>query len=208
MKKNIVTIIIVLTLHSIVANAQQRKANNTSQQTGAFNKKNILVGGGLGIGSGYGSLSLNMEPTLLYKVTPNFHAGVLLSTLFYKENVPYTDLFKQQKIYKYKAVDYSVGAIARYIVGYNFCLQVQPEINNYKHLKNLYYNTAGTGLIEDAYRVTTPAFLVGIGYIQGDAHNEAYYSTSMMYDVVQNPNSPYYQQLSVKVGLYFPLFIK
>jgi hypothetical protein len=86
-----------------------------------------------------------------------------------------------------------------------FFVQAEPKINNVKRLTDLTYDPQTLKVKEVAYRTTTPSFLVGIGFVQGNIR-DAHYATSILYDVIQNPNSPYYQTIAFKFGMYFPLF--
>ena len=84
-------------------------------------------------------------------------------------------------------------------------LQANPEFNSFKVFNNpdLNYNT---GKYEpSSYRLNVPTFLVGAGYAQR-LGGISYMTISLMYDLVQNPNSPYYRRPVFGGGLALGLF--
>jgi hypothetical protein len=181
-------------------------APKKKKKTTGFDKTRLLLGPGLGFSAGYRSFYINISPTLAYSITNNFYAGVTASFSYYQQTVDefnvYTNLSEPVK---YKLPIYSTSIFARYIVGNFFLLNVQPELNNLPFIKDVYPDPITHKLKVDSYRRTFSAMLLGVGYVQRYSERSHGYAL-VNYDLLQNPNLPYYQSLDVRAGIMIQLF--
>lgn len=172
-----------------------------------FEKENILIGPGIGFGAVQNAFSLNLSPSIAYSFSPYFYAGVTLGFNYYQEKYPaYNFYTNKEEVYRYKIPSYQFSAYARAILGQRFILNFEPMIMNVKNYTTAPYSDPVTKkLTADSYRLTIPALLVGAGYCQKySEHSHLYYM--LCYDAAQNPNSPFYGTLAVRVGLMLALY--
>ncbi len=165
-----------------------------------FDKSKILVGGGLGGGSLQGGFIFNVTPSIGYAFTDRFHAGINLGYFYSQQEIPYTGGSYE----KFKNRVLSSSLYARVFPLDVIFLQVMPELN-FVTTKYEYYYALNNDLQKETRHTTIPAFLVGGGYAQRLGGN-SYMMISVMYDIVQNPNSPYYRQPVFGGGLALGLF--
>lgn len=165
-----------------------------------FDKNRLIVGGGLGGGSLQGGYILSVTPSLGYMVTNRFHAGVNFGYFFSRQKVPYLD--GSYDLSKNRVL--SPSLYARFFPLDVVFLQVMPELNLAKQKFEQYYASTDQ-TINQTFSNTVPAVLVGGGYAQR-LGGSSYMMISVMYDIVQNPNSPYYRQPVFGGGLALGLF--
>ncbi len=165
-----------------------------------FDRTRLIVGGGLGGGSLQGGYIFSVTPSVGYMVTDRFHAGINLGYFYSKQEIPYSD--GSYELFKNRVV--STSLYARFFPLDVIFLQVTPEINFAKTKYEYYYALTDQTTTENLTN-SIPAFLVGGGYAQRLGGN-SYMMISVMYDLVQNPNSPYYRQPVFGGGLALGLF--
>jgi hypothetical protein len=177
MKKFFLSSILVL-LFASFASAQQEPTSS------GFDKSRLFVGGNLGLS--FGSFTaINVTPQVGYRFSDLFAAGVGLNYIYYN--------------YRYYNIDGSLGERDVYsYVGMNifgriypirqFFLQLQPELD-YVWGQTTYYNPTITSTLPGQF---VPCLLVGGGAAIPAGRGAIV--LSVMYDVVQNPLSPYYHQ--------------
>lgn len=171
-----------------------------------IDKSRILIGPGIGIGAGNRSFSINLSPSVAYCFSPNFHAGTTLGFSYFQAAEDYRNLLTgQPETFKYKFPSYSWSVFGRYILANMFILNVEPEINNTKFVKDYSFSPVTGKIIESSQRIFVPSLLLGAGYCQriGDY---GYTAILAGYDVIQNPNARYYQTLDVKFAIMLDLF--
>jgi hypothetical protein len=165
-----------------------------------LDKNRIIVGGGLGGGGLQGGYILSVTPSLGYRVTDRFHAGVNFGYFYSRQKLPYLDgsydLIKNRVI--------SPSLFARFFPIDVVFLQVMPEFNFVKQTFEQ-FSSFTQQTTEQEFKNNIPAVLVGGGYAQR-LGNSSYMMVSVMYDIVQNPNSPYYRQPVFGGGLALGLF--
>ncbi len=183
------------------------------KKKGWFDKNKLFVGGGLGAGSFGQGFFAAASPTVGYRFTDKLHAGMSLGFNYFSSRDQYNN-FNNNNIetFKRRGMHYTLNLFTRYFVHRNFFLQAQPEYNNFKFFNSNPYNLFNedidwdTGKIkEDFTRLGVPSFLVGAGYAQ-QMGSGSYLMFSIMYDLVQNPNSPYYRQPVFGGGIALGLF--
>jgi len=166
-----------------------------------FDKNRVILGGGLGGGSLQGGYIISVTPSVGYMITDRFHAGVNFGYFFSRQKVP-TDNAGSFSMVKNRVI--SPSLYARFFPLDVVFLQIMPELNFAKQKYEDYY-AFNNQTINQSFDNTIPAVLVGGGYAQrlGGA---SYMMISVMYDIVQNPNSPYFRQPVFGGGLALGLF--
>lgn len=174
-----------------------------------FQKENILIGPGLGFGATQNAFSFNISPSIAYSFSNYFYAGVTLGFNYYQEKVSaYNFYTNQTEIYRYKIPSYNFSIYARAIVMNWLILNFEPVLMNVKTFTTFPYADPVTKkLTADYYRLTIPSLLVGAGYCQHYSERSHLYYMAC-YDVAQNPNSPYFGTLAMRIGLMLTLFEK
>lgn len=153
----------------------------------------FFAGGNFGVSLGRYTL-VNLSPQVGYRFNRFVAAGVGF-------NLQYASLKE-----KYNGRDYSktsqgitgLNVFGRFYPADRFFLQVQPE-GNYIFGNIKYYQPTEQTFKLDAEIV--PCFLVGGGYSVPAGRGR--FLTTVLYDVIQQPNSPYGNQPIVNVGYNF-----
>jgi hypothetical protein len=170
-----------------------------------FDKTRLLFGGGIGVGGVGNAFSFNIQPMVGYRFTDKFHAGITLGFTYFTQQIEYNNLLSGvPEIYKSKSSIISASMYARYFVWDMLFAQVEPEINSYD-VGELYYSTTTGKLLKAPSRLAIPSFLAGVGY-GSRLGGISYMTIIVMYDLVQNPNSPYYKVPVIRGGLNLGLF--
>lgn len=174
------------------------------KKEGGFDKNRLFAGGGLGAGS-YGSGAfVTLAPMLGYRLTDRLHVGSQIALNYFSFSDYYTN-FSNNNQFKLKArgIHYTWNVFARYFPIHFLFLQVQPEYNNFK-IVDVAYNNNFDPYFKSS-RLGIPSVLVGGGYAQ-PLGKASYMMLSAMYDVLRNPNSPYYNRIILGGGLALGLF--
>ncbi|MBL7764793.1 MAG: hypothetical protein JNJ58_01770 [Chitinophagaceae bacterium] len=186
--------------HNMLAPKKKKK------NSGNFDKTRLLLGPNLGFGAGSRAFSINLAPSLAYCLTDNFYVGTTLGFNYYQEAFDYNNVVTGQKeTFKFKIPAYSFSIYARYMVRNFLILNVEPEMNWTKFVYQPSYNLQ-TGKLEDqSTRLLVPSLLLGAGYMQRFG-NYGHTYLMVLYDLVQNPNSRYYQTLDFRFGVMLSLW--
>ena len=174
------------------------KPKYTKKQTG-FDPSRIIVGGGLGLGFGDGYFYGSISPIAGYKISDHFAAGVGLSYQYYsnKNELAYDQYGYPVGTYIRKSSLYSASLWGRYIIWKNLFAQVQPELLNADDYSNAYIDN--NNKLVNVKRQWVPATLVGLG-IRQPITDRASLILLAMYDVIQDPNTPYYKTIDIRFG--------
>jgi hypothetical protein len=154
----------------------------STEGNGGFDKSKLFFGGNLGLAFGTYTI-INVSPLVGYQFTPFFAAGVGINYSYYG----YSDGY-----YKYNQSYAGMSVFGRVSPIRQFFIQVQPEINYIWGTETPYDNNQGL----PTYKIPTqfvPSLLLGGGAAIPTGPNGAF-TISVMYDVIQNPWSPYYHQ--------------
>jgi hypothetical protein len=171
-----------------------------------IDKSRILIGPGLGFGAAYRTFSINISPSVAYCLTNNFHVGSSLGFSYFQAAEDYTNFVTlQPEVFKHKFPAYSFSVFARYLLANFLILNFEPEINNTKFVNEHTINWATGKLIESSQRKFIASVLVGLGYAQRMGEYSYTYFT-VNYDIVQNPNTRYYQTLDYRAGIMINLW--
>lgn len=148
-----------------------------------YDPNRLFIGGSLGLGMGFGSNTNNffigLYPQVGYSFTDRLDAGVVVNGSY---NLSKTDYGAYKD--KYQFISYGTGAFVRgYLFGGLFA-QVQPEIN---WMRIKFSRTGEPDTKESAY---AGSFLVGGGFGSRVIGRSGFFTT-IMFDVLNEPNSPY-----------------
>ncbi len=180
-------LILLLVLSFTTASFCQERDEETPRN--GFKKENLFFGGNLGLT--FGSYTfINVSPQVGYHVSKNFDLGL-------GPNFQYVS----QKLYDYNGVEdskqtlvvYGANLFTRFYPFKQGFIQVQPEYN-WISGKYKYYNAPSFNY---SYKTGAPSLLLGIGA------NLNGLLISLMYDVVQDKNSPYSDRPFVNFGYVF-----
>ena len=149
-----------------------------AQDKKTIKKENFFTGGNITASFFTGGIVLGANPYFGYSITSWLDAAISL-------NYNYTGQTDQYS-YKYRQHVISPGAFVRIFPIESIFLQGQLE-HNFLKLKV----TAPNGSPEN-FNAQTNSFLVGAGYASGrQSGNNNFFYFSVMYDLFQQPNSPY-----------------
>src|SRR5215207_839533 len=155
------------------------------ESTSGFQKDKLFAGGNFSLAFGRYTL-VNLSPQVGYRFNRFVSAGLGLNLVYasQKENDIYGNDFS-------KTSEWITGLsmFARFYPTSQFLIQIQPEANYiWGNIK--YYQPTETNYKLDAEIV--PSFLAGGGVVVPSAKGA--FQTTIMYDVLQRPNSPYGNQ--------------
>lgn len=175
--------IICLMVHSAV-NAQYDENNPYASLP--F-KKRLFYGGDVGLS--FGTITyIRIAPLIGYNLNPKLSVGLSPSYEYYSDN---------RTTPKFTSTMYGGSAFARYFVLPSIFLQASPEVLN---LESVPQQNPITGDFEiTGNRVTIPILLLGGGFSQRSPNGSGFF-ISVLYDVIQDLNSPYPNNLVFRIG--------
>jgi len=163
-----------------------RYKDNQTQK--GFDPHRLIFGGGLGLA--FGSVTnVYIAPSVGYRITDRFAAGVSLGYNYYKEKdafSTYNQNTSQQKYMDFTQSIYTGSVWGRYILIPNIMLQAEFEVNNITN-----YDFTQTVFDKDGWatypknRLTIPSLLLGGGYRQPIGKTSSFFVLAM-YDVLQD----------------------
>lgn len=156
-------------------------------QAKGFDKSKLFLGGNFGLSFGNYTL-INLSPQVGYRFSQFWAAGAGINLLY--SSVHYTYPYEYKDIYSAAGLN----VFGRFYPISNLMLQAQPELN-YVWGKQKYYD--GTPDLKLGNRFV-PSLLLG-GGIAIPAGSGAFLAT-LLYDVIQDPESPYYGRLVFNLG--------
>jgi hypothetical protein len=116
--------------------------------------------------------ALGIEPLVAYKINPRLSFGTILTYEYVSD--------KTHPGYTYSASNYGASLFSRF--------RVIPQIYLHTEFSEMYYESYKTGGYRSRYMV--PFLFVGGGYSQQLSEN-TWFNTQILFDVIQNENSPY-----------------
>ncbi|MGE5518823.1 MAG: hypothetical protein ACM3VS_02770 [Candidatus Dadabacteria bacterium] len=190
MRRIRIVVVIVAVFSSLVVFSQDSVVHR------GLRKENFFVGGNFGLTFGRYTL-INVSPQLGYRFNKYVAAGVGLNLLYISD--------KEKDLYgnDYRKVVQGVTGINLFGRVYPLqylMFQVQPEAN-YIFGKQIFYQPTRETYNLDAEIV--PSLLMGGGFVMPS--ERASLIISLMYDVLQDKNSPYGTKPVVNVGYNFNL---
>lgn len=157
-----------------------------------FDPHKLFAGGNLGLA--FGDITyLNVSPDIGYRFSELLAAGFQINSQY--ESVKYYDQTNALN----RKERYSVlgaGLFGRVYPIPQLFVHVQPEMN-FIFGKTTFYNE---NIPSQKYREHVPSLLAGVGYSQNVGGNSAF-TVMVLYDVLQNPNSPYGNKPIFRAGV-------
>jgi len=167
-----------------------------------YDPSKLVVGGGFTAGFADGYVAAGISPIVGYRFTDHFLAGVGLGYLYSQSpdpefsppNWPSTYYDKESLVSPNLWAHYYVWR-GLYIAGtfeYNFIWLSQPDA---------YYDQYGNPYIQqDKLNVAVPCLLIGPGFKMPLGGRVSAFG-ELLYDVLQQPNSPYLNQPVIRFGI-------
>jgi hypothetical protein len=169
------------------------------KKEGGYDPSRLIFGGGFVAGIGTGYSDLGISPVVGYRFTNNFSAGVGLGYEYLKSTITYIDLNSGNYInYPTQANIITPNIWARYIFWRNIFVDGTFEYNILKYSQ--YYTDNNGYPVSGSYSVNVPSFLLGLG-IKQPLGGRVYFFGEILYDVLQNVNSPYYGTVVPRAGI-------
>ncbi len=190
---SLLALIVTLNLSKSFA---QNDSKNSLHDTPWLAKQRFYLGGTGGLSFGQ-TTYVEIAPLVGYRITDRFSIGV---------NPKYTFIhFKPQYNGQYYSSDFKTSIyggsfFARYFILENVFLSGEYEVNNFEALVAL-PNFGGF----EIQRMTIGSLLLGGGYFQKFGSSGSGFSIQVLYDVLQNPYSPYYGIPVIRGGVVFGL---
>jgi hypothetical protein len=208
--KQAVILFTLLCLTAGFANAQDvytssgkpvRKAQKKEEKP-TFGQR-LVYGGGFALG--FGTITnIGASPVIGYRFTNKFLAGIGMGYQYLrvKDYYPLTDPASGKTVYRpFISHIYSPSIWARYIVWRNIFVHTEYEHNfmSYRHWFNNTGNTPPT-IEYISEKISVPSLLVG-GGVRQPVTDRVSLVLVALYDVIQDPNSPYRGTLSIRFGI-------
>ncbi|MET7001250.1 hypothetical protein [Chitinophaga defluvii] len=184
MKRLLIGIVLVMGAH--LANAQYYKTDTTrkpppERREGGFDRSRLMVGGSVGAVIG-DYTNINLSPMIGYRFSDYFAAGVTINAQYGSERFrTINNLTTQRNQYTI----FGGGLYGRVYPIQELFIHVQPEYNLITQKVTL-YDPKST--YKSSYG--TPSLLIGGGYSQ-PVSDRAAISLMVLYDILQDKNSPY-----------------
>jgi hypothetical protein len=184
-----------------VYNSSGKSNYRKPNQHKGFSSDDLIIGGDIRLTIGQ-YMSLGLAPIIGYKLTDNFSAGAKIGYNYRRERYvflnPFTNL---EDDFVFRQNIYCASLWTRYIVFQNFFLHLEAEGNFYDLYDGSYELNQTTGEIKYLKKqVIAPSILVGVGIKQPISDRTSFVST-IVYDVLQDPNSFYQNQIDIRFGI-------
>jgi hypothetical protein len=155
-------------------------------------KDRLFVGGSLGLSFGDYTF-VEVAPIVGYKITDALSAGIGGRYSYVNVNDSYYGI-------SYSYSSYGGSLFSRYIVYKGIFLAAEFEANNFQ----VYKLVDPINGVFTSGRAWIPSLLLGGGYMQ-NAGGKASVFLSLLYDVLQDRNSPYYRIPVIRGGVMIGL---
>ncbi len=196
-------IVVILSFLFVVSSSFAQDVYMSSGHTGyhkkakkkGFDPSKLIVGGGINAGFSGNTIDAGLSPILGYNFFENFSAGIGIGYQFYKAP-SVVDQYGNVAYYTYENMFYP-SIWARYFVYRNIYVTTVFEYD--------FINLSGTDLDyagvpqKENFNVTNPCLLTGVGFKQ-PLGGRVSAVMEIMYDVLQQPNSPYLGQPIMRIG--------
>ena len=210
--KSVVSIIVIVFSIINIASAQDVYSSSgrslNKEKTNVKSDKLIdpdrLIFGGWGVfGIGSGITNIGITPILGYRITDEFSAGIGFGYQYLrvKEYFPViTGVNGEEELRPLNAHFYSPSVWARYLIWSNIFAHAEYEhnISSFKEYTNDFTQFPPTEITRQS-TASVPSMLVG-GGIRQPVGGRSSFVFMVLYDVLQDPQSPYYNTVAVRVG--------
>jgi hypothetical protein len=161
-----------------------------------FDPSKLIFGGGIVVAAGTDYTDLGISPEIGYRLTNNFSAGIGLGYEY--SMIKQYDYYDNS--YTNKANVISPGIWARYMVYRNKVFLEANYEYDMMHFSERYVDNSGMYAASDNLNLNVSCFLLGVGLKYPIAGNVSAV-VELLYDVIQDVNSPYYQQPVFRFGV-------
>jgi len=182
----ILSFLVVMIGLGLSANSQ----NSNNPYKGLPFKERITIGGDLGLSFGNQLTYIRIAPVLGYIVSPKLTVGAGPSFQYWED---------KRFIPALETTIYGGSTFGRFFVIEQLFLQAEFEVLNLEEI-----NFSPGGDFSNRNRVTIPVFFVGGGFSQRTAGGSGFF-VSLMYDIIGDLNSPYPNDLVLRVGGFIGL---
>ena len=187
MKKGILTILFLASGISIFAQEE-------GEEKKGFQTERMFVGGsvGLGLGGWNGGFNIGANPEVGYSIAKWLDMGISGNVNYYSFRAEVNNGIRQ------RSTNLGVGVFTRIYPLRNFFVQVLPEYNWISHkFKDMRFAPDGP---QQTIKQEAPSLLLGVGYGTRNIGSSSFF-TILMFDVGQNPNSPYIDSYKSKLPI-------
>ena len=161
---------------------QNANSQNTMVTFQDLNPKPVFFGGGLVLGGGTGTFQIGLNPELVKSYNEYVDLGAAVN--FYYASYKYLDNAGNM-LSRTNNTQLGVGGFARVWPLQKLFIQLQPEYNWTFSRARDFSSSGNSG----SASVSAPSVLTGIGYGQRSENGFSYFS--IMFDLVNSPQSPY-----------------
>jgi len=165
-----------------------------------FDPSKLILGGGIGLGFGNQYADIVIAPTVGYRFTNHFAAGIGLGYEYYKNQLTIIDpYYGTLTTYPEQANIITPNIWGRYFVWRNIFIDGTFEYDLIRYSQYTYTDNFGN-IVTGKYNVNVPCLLGGLG-VKQPLGGRAYAYFEILYDVLQNTNSPYYGTIVPRAGI-------
>jgi len=186
MKKLYITIILIATIIGVNAQNYNNRQTQTVSDNSGFDIRRLTFGGRFGLQFGDYTV-VNIAPQVGYNFSDKFNAGGGFSYSYYKE-----DFYSGSEKWKDKRSYLGFNIYGRLYPVDFLVLMVQPEIN--RMWSTLEHDRTSEKIKESKF---VPSLIAGGGIRLGAM------TAMIQYDVAQNKNSPYGNNIFYSIGYMF-----
>lgn len=186
MKRLIVAVLLMMGAYT--ASAQ----GYVTDSSRGVDKSRLMFGGSLGFSFGTYTF-VNVSPLIGYRFSQMFAAGININAQIASEKLKVNDEVVERNNYTV----FGGGVFARFYPFEQFFIHAQPEYNRIGY-KQTIYDTDPWQRKTASY--LAPSLLLGGGYAQPIGNNSAF-TISVLYDVLQDANSPYRNRAIISTGV-------
>lgn len=165
---------LLLIMGTVLASSAQYQYQGKEEKERGFKKEQLYIGTGVNVGFSQGWI-LGLNPEVGYSLNNFLDAGIATNVNYITQRLAAD--------YSYKFFAFGGGPYLRGWIINQFFITGQYEFNR---ITEKYKDPYGT--VRTAY--TSPSLLVGAGYGSRQVGRSQFF-TSIMVDVLRNPNSPY-----------------
>lgn len=170
----------------------------------------LIIGGWGVFGIGSGVTNIGITPILGYRITDNFSAGIGFGYQYFRfknyfvyateiDSFGYPVSFDTANL---NAHFYSPSVWMRYLIWNNIFAHTEYE-QNISTYREYYNNTLANPPYETRkITVSVPSLLLG-GGIRQPVGRRSSIVAMVLYDVIQDERSPYYQTVAIRLGFNF-----
>lgn len=160
---------------------------------GGFDPDRLIFGGNLGMNFVKKGYQLFISPTFGYSFG-RLQLGISANYSYLHQKLPYNNsVTGNSAVYVYQASNYNLSVFTRFALLGPLFLHAEPGYGFYKVLEDPDFTyDPGTGTLEEhSNRFKIPSVLVGAGFAFPIGERVAFVIYGL-YDVIQDPMSPYY----------------